>query len=51
MQSSHVDALQTRHAGLEARLRQEMSRPAPDDAMIKQIKLKKLRIKQELSEI
>ncbi len=51
MQSSHVDALQTRHAGLEARLRKEMSRPAPDDTMIKELKLKKLKIKQELAAI
>ncbi|MGI8944373.1 MAG: YdcH family protein [Qipengyuania sp.] len=51
MQSSHVDALQTKHAGLEARLREEMARPAPDDVMVKRIKQQKLRIKEELSEL
>lgn len=51
MQSSHVDALQTKHAGLEARLREERARPAPDDAMIKRIKQQKLRIKEELSQL
>ncbi len=51
MHSSHVDALQTKHAGLEARLRQEQSRPAPDVAVIQQIKKKKLRLKEELAEI
>ncbi|GMM93460.1 YdcH family protein [Qipengyuania sp. MTN3-11] len=49
MQSSHVEALQTKHAGLEAKLRQEQARPAPDDAVIRQIKRQKLKIKEELS--
>jgi hypothetical protein len=49
MQSSHVEALRTRHAGLEARLRKEQSRPAPDDGMIKQIKRQKLQLKEEIS--
>ena len=30
MHTPHVDALQTKHAGLDARLRAEMARPAPD---------------------
>ncbi len=51
MESSHAAALQTKHAGLEAKLREEMNRPAPDDTMIKQIKLEKLRIKQELEHL
>ena len=51
MESSHVAALQSKHAGLEARLKNEMNRPAPDDTTIKQIKLEKLRIKQELEHI
>lgn len=49
MQSPHVEALHTKHAGLEARLRTEQARPAPDDMMIRQIKREKLRIKEELS--
>lgn len=49
MHSSHVEALQTKHAGLEARLRAEQARPAPDDAMIRDIKRRKLKIKEELS--
>lgn len=51
MESSHAAALQTKHAGLEAKLREEMNRPAPDDTTIKQIKLEKLRIKQELEHL
>ncbi len=49
MQSSHVDALKAKHAGLEARLHEEQCRPAPDISMIRQIKKQKLRIKEELA--
>lgn len=45
---SHMNALQTKHAGLEARLRDEMARPAPDAAMIQSLKKRKLRIKEEI---
>lgn len=51
MHTSHVDALETKHAGLDARLRSEMARPAPDAAMIQDIKKQKLRIKEELSRL
>lgn len=46
--SAHVSALQTKHAGLEAQLRDEMNRPAPNTATIQSLKKKKLRIKEEL---
>ncbi|MCA0903967.1 DUF465 domain-containing protein [Erythrobacter aquimaris] len=49
MHSSHVDALKAKHAGLEARLHDEQTRPAPDIAMIQKIKKQKLRIKEELA--
>ena len=49
MHSSHVDALKAKHAGLEARLHDDQTRPAPDIAMIQQIKKQKLRIKEELA--
>lgn len=47
--ASHVNALQTKHAGLEARLRDEMARPVPDAAMIQNIKKQKLRLKEEIA--
>lgn len=50
MESSHVQALQSKHAGLEAQLRDEMNRPAPDHATIQLLKKRKLRIKEELAE-
>ena len=51
LSSSHANALENKHASLEARLHEEMSRPAPDAVTIQQIKRAKLRIKEELSEI
>lgn len=50
MNSSHAQALQSKHQGLEARLREEMSRPAPNAATIQELKKRKLRIKEELAE-
>lgn len=47
----HTSALMSKHAGLEARLHEEQSRPAPDIAMIQQIKKQKLRIKEEIDRI
>ncbi|MHA7819348.1 MAG: YdcH family protein [Erythrobacter sp.] len=47
--SSHVNALQSKHAGLEARLRDEMARPAPDASMIQSLKKQKLRLKEEIA--
>jgi hypothetical protein len=49
MVSSHVSALETKHAGIEAQLREEMNRPKPDTATIQSLKKKKLRIKEELA--
>ena len=49
MESSHVAALQAKHEGLEQRIHDEMSRPAPDCTMIQALKKQKLRIKEELS--
>lgn len=51
MESSHVAALQAKHEGLEQRLRDEMSRPAPDSSMIQSLKKQKLRIKEEMAHI
>lgn len=50
MESSHVSVLQSRHAGLEARIRDEMNRPAPDAVTIQKLKKEKLRLKEELSQ-
>ena len=44
MDTSHDSALQLKHAGLERRIEQEMSRPAPDYATIQSLKKQKLRL-------
>lgn len=49
MNSSHVTALTSKHAGLEAQLHDEMNRPKPDEARLKKLKQQKLRIKEELA--
>jgi hypothetical protein len=51
MDSTHIAALQARHEGLEARLRDELSRPAPDDAILQTLKKQTLRIKETLAHI
>lgn len=49
MESSHLSALQNKHAGLERQIADEMNRPAPDQGMIQLLKKRKLRIKEEIS--
>jgi hypothetical protein len=49
MHSSHAAALQSKHEGLEQRIREEMTRPQPDEALIHDLKKRKLMIKDELS--
>nr|WP_271076972.1 DUF465 domain-containing protein [Aurantiacibacter sp. MUD61] len=49
MDSSHVNALNAKHEGLDRRLREEMNRPAPDAAKIQALKKQKLRIKEEIA--
>jgi hypothetical protein len=51
MDSSHTAALQSKHHGLEQRIREEMNRPAPDHTILQTLKKQKLRIKQELSDL
>lgn len=51
METSHLSALQLKHAGLERRLQEEMSRPMPDIAVIQTLKKRKLRIKEELEHV
>ncbi|WP_379548004.1 YdcH family protein [Qipengyuania sp. DSG2-2] len=49
MASSHVNALQSKHAGLEAQIAAEMNRPAPDETALRELKRKKLRIKEAIA--
>jgi hypothetical protein len=47
--SSHLHALRSKHAGIDARLRDELARPAPDTATIQLLKRQKLRLKEEIA--
>ncbi len=49
METTHVSALQLKHAGLDHKLQQEMSRPLPDLTMIQHLKKQKLRIKEVIA--
>lgn len=50
MEQSHVSALQLKHAGLERRIADEMSRPLPDLEALQLLKKQKLRIKDEIKQ-
>lgn len=49
MESTHVSALQMKHAGIERQIAEEQNRPVPDQSMIQALKKRKLRIKEELA--
>lgn len=49
MEAPHASALLNKHASLEAQIRMEMSRPSPDTGFVRELKRRKLRIKDELS--
>lgn len=51
MDSSHVSALQLKHAGIERQIHDEMTRPMPDNAVIQALKKRKLRLKEEIERI
>lgn len=49
METSHVSALQLKHAGLDRQIDAEMSRPQPDTAVIQSLKKRKLMLKEEIA--
>lgn len=49
METSHVSALQLKHAGLERQLHDELNRPQPDDVLVQELKKRKLRIKEQIA--
>lgn len=48
MDRSHLSALELKHAGIERQIHQELSRPLPDDALVQDLKKRKLRLKEEM---
>jgi hypothetical protein len=51
MELSHISALESKHAGLERRIAEELARPARNDTLITELKRRKLRIKEELAQV
>jgi len=49
MQQAHISALETKHAGLDAKISEESHRPLPDMATIARLKKEKLRIKEAIA--
>ncbi len=50
MELSHISALETKHAGLERRIADELARPSPSADQLMELKRRKLRIKEELAQ-
>jgi hypothetical protein len=51
MAEPHIEALRSKHAELDATIRTESARPQPDDALIHDLKRRKLRIKDEIARL
>ncbi|EQB17069.1 MULTISPECIES: YdcH family protein [Sphingobium] len=49
MENSHISALSAKHAGLDARIKAETSRPMPDTTLVASLKKQKLRLKEEMA--
>jgi hypothetical protein len=49
MESSHVMALEAKHAGLDQQISAEYRRPNPDTSVINRLKKEKLRLKEQIT--
>lgn len=49
--SAHLAELSEKHKLLERRIQQEQARPGSSDQVIRQMKLEKLRLKEEISKL
>lgn len=49
--TSHLNALERRHASLDEQIHQEMQRPALNELRIGELKRKKLELKDEMSKL
>lgn len=50
-QASRLEALKSRHSALSHRIEQVMQHPSSDDEEVKELKVKKLHIKDEMQEL
>jgi hypothetical protein len=51
MESTHFNALQSKHAGLERRIAEERARPSPNEVLLMELKRRKLKIKETLAQL
>ena len=51
MDNAHLSALQLKHAGIDRQLHKEMSRPMPNDAVLQDLKKRKMRLKEEIQRL
>ncbi len=49
MNHAHTLALETKHAGLDRRISDEIHRPLPDTKLLAELKKQKLKIKESLT--
>jgi len=49
MEKAHASALIAKHAGIDARITAETRRPAPDTALLAELKKQKLKIKEAIA--
>ncbi len=49
MHSAHLSALETKHASLDRQIADEIHRPRPDEVLIAELKKRKLRLKDEMT--
>jgi hypothetical protein len=49
MQTTHQQALETKHAALDRRIADETHRPMPNSTIIADLKRQKLKLKEELT--
>jgi hypothetical protein len=49
MDKAHVEALESKHAALQAQIDLEEQRPYPDDVLLHRLKKEKLRLKDALN--
>ncbi len=48
MDAAHIESLQRKHEGLERQISAELGRPMPDDGLLRDLKRRKLRLKEAI---
>ena len=51
MEKAHLESLENKHGGLEARIAAEHQRPLPDELRIAELKKQKLKLKDTLESL